>query len=255
MDPHNPRVLYAALWRTRRLPHSLLSGGEGCGIFKTTDGGDTWTDITRAQGLPTGLLGKIGVAISGARTDRVWAIVEAEDGAVFRSDDVGKTWLRLSEDGDLRKRPWYYQHIIADPQDADTVWVLNEDCLKSIDGGQTFTKVATPHGDHHDLWIDPHDSQRVILGCDGGACVSYDGGETWSSIYNQPTAEFYHVTADTQLPYRVYGGQQDNSTITVPSRSRLSAITLTDYYEIGGGESGLEGCCFSVRAAPHELGV
>ena len=237
MDPHNPRVLYAALWRARRLPHTLQSGGEGCGIFKTTDGGDTWTDITRAQGLPTGLLGKIGVAISGARTDRVWAIVEAADGAVFRSDDGGKTWLRLSEDGDLRKRPWYYQHIIADPQDADTVWVLNEDCLKSIDGGQTFTRVATPHGDHHDLWIDPHDSQRVILGCDGGACVSYDGGQTWSSIYNQPTAEFYHVIADNQLPYRVYGGQQDNSTITVPSRSRLSAITLADYYEIGGGES------------------
>lgn len=238
MDPNNPRILYAALWRARRLPHTLQSGGEGCGIFKSSDGGDTWTDITRAKGLPTGMLGKIGVAVSGAKADRVWAIIEAEDGAVFRSDDGGTTWQRLSEDRDLRTRPWYYLHIYADPQNADTVWVLNEGCFKSVDGGSTFSRVATPHGDHHDLWIDPRDSQRIILGCDGGACVTYDGGDIWSSIYNQPTAEFYHVITDNQEPYRVYGAQQDNSTISVPSRSRLAAITINDYYEVGGGESG-----------------
>ena len=238
MDPHNPRILYAAMWRARRLPHQLQSGGEGCGIFKSSDGGDTWTDITRAKGLPEGMLGKIGVAASGAKSDRVWAIIEAEDGAVFRSDDGGTTWERLNEERALRTRPWYYLHIYADPQDPETVWVLNEKCFKSHDGGKTFERVATPHGDHHDLWINPHNSQFLILGCDGGACVSYDGGQIWSSIYNQPTAEFYHVTTDTQEPYRVYGPQQDNSTITVPSRSRHAAISIVDYYEIGGGESG-----------------
>jgi photosystem II stability/assembly factor-like uncharacterized protein len=238
LDPNNPRVLYAALWRARRLPHTLQSGGEGCSLFKSTDGGNTWTDITHKPGLPTGPVGKIGIAVSAARTDRVWATVEAEDGAIFRSDNGGETWERLSEEASLRKRPWYYQHIYADPQDPETVWVLNEDCFKSNDGGRTFAKVATPHGDHHDLWIDPRNSQRTILGSDGGACVSFNGGETWSSLYNQPTAEFYHVTTDNQRPYRVYGAQQDNSTITVPSRSRLAAITQADYYEIGGGESG-----------------
>lgn len=238
MDPHNPRILYAALWRARRLPHALQSGGEGCGLYKSSDGGDTWTEITRKPGLPTGMVGKIGVTVSGARSGRVWAIIEAEDGAVFRSDDGGETWQRLSEDPDLRRRPWYYQHIHADPQDPETVWVLNIRCYKSIDGGLTFSRVAVQHGDNHDLWFDPRNSQRLILGDDGGAAVSFNGGETWSKLYNQPTAEFYHVTTDNQVPYRVYGAQQDNSTITVPSRSRLAAITQADYYEIGGGESG-----------------
>ena len=238
LDPHNPRILYAALWRTRRLPHTLESGGEGCGLYKSTDGGDTWTDISRNKGLPSGLLGKIGVAVSGAQKDRVWAIVEAEDGAVFRSDDAGATWERLSEDTNLRKRPWYYHHIYADPQDAETLWILNERCYKSIDGGQTFIQVSVPHGDYHDLWIDPRDPQRMICGHDGGACVTFNGGDSWSSIYNQPTAEFYHVITDNQTPYRVYGSQQDNTTISLPSRSDLGAITLADYYEVGGCESG-----------------
>ncbi len=237
IDPHNPRIIYAALWRVRRLPYTLQSGGEGCALVKSTDGGDTWVDITRNPGLPTGPVGKIGVTVSGGRADRVWALIEAEDGALFRSDDGGATWQRMSEDSDLRKRPWYYMHIIADPRATETVWVLNEDCLRSTDGGKTFNKIATPHGDHHDLWIDPRDTQRIILGCDGGGCVSFNGSDSWSSIYNQPTAEFYHVTADTQVPYRLYGAQQDNSTITVPSRSLNSAITIADAYEIGGGES------------------
>ncbi len=238
LDPHNPRILYAALWRARRLPHTLDSGGEGCGLYKSTDGGETWTDISHNKGLPTGMLGKIGVAVSGARKDRLWAIVEAEDGAAFRSDDAGTTWKRLSDEKDLRRRPWYYQHIYADPQDAETLWILNERCYKSIDGGETFAQVSVPHGDYHDLWIDPRDPQRMICGHDGGACVTFNGAESWSSIYNQPTAEFYHVITDNQVPYRVYGSQQDNTTITLPSRSALGAITIADYYEVGGCESG-----------------
>jgi photosystem II stability/assembly factor-like uncharacterized protein len=238
LDPHNPRILYAALWRARRLPYTLNSGGEGCGLYKSTDGGETWTDISRHKGLPTGMLGKIGVTVSGARKDRVWAIVEAEDGAIFRSDDAGTTWERLSDEKDLRKRPWYYQHIYADPQDANTLWILNERCYKSIDGGETFTQISVPHGDYHDLWIDPRDPKRMICGHDGGACVTFNGAESWSSIYNQPTAEFYHVITDNQVPYRVYGSQQDNTTITLPSYSALGAITIADYYEVGGCESG-----------------
>jgi len=238
MDPNNPRILFAAAWRARRLPYKLESGGEGCGIFKSIDGGDSWTEITHNPGLPQGMVGKIGVAVSGAQPDRVWALVEAEDGALFRSDDGGEKWERLSEERDLRTRPWYYMHIYADPQDADTVWVLNEKCLKSIDGGRTFFKVPTPHGDNHDLWIDPRNPQRMIEGNDGGACVTFNGARTWSSIYNQPTAEFYHVTTDTQVPYRIYGAQQDNTTITLPGRSRYGAIVQADYYEVGGGESG-----------------
>ncbi len=238
IDPNNPRILYATFWRARRLPHALESGGEGCGIFKSSDGGDTWTELSRKKGLPKGMLGKIGVAVSPARPDRVWAIVEAEDGGVFRSDDGGETWERLSEEREMRSRPWYYMHIIADTQDPDTLYVLNVRAYRSIDAGKTFAKLAIPHGDNHDLWIDARDARRMIAGHDGGACVSFTAGETWSSIYNQPTAEFYHVTTDNQIPYRVYGAQQDNSTMSVPSRSRYAAILSSDYDEVGGGESG-----------------
>lgn len=238
LDPLNPRILYAAFWEAVRLPHTLISGGEESGIFRSTDGGDTWTEITRKPGLPTGLLGKIGITASPAQSGRVWAIIEAEDGAIFRSDDEGEHWQRLSEDGALRARPWYYQHIIADPQDPQTLWVLNLQAWKSSDGGQTFTDVDTPHGDNHDLWIDHENPARMIESNDGGACISFNGGKSWSTIYNQPTAEFYHITTDTQVPYRIYGAQQDNTTISLPSRSPLAGITQSDWYDIGGGESG-----------------
>jgi photosystem II stability/assembly factor-like uncharacterized protein len=238
MDPNNPRILYAAIWEAQRKPYTLISGGEDCGIFKSTDGGDSWTAITRKPGLPTGVLGKIGLAVSPAKEDRVWAIIDAEDGALFRSNDGGENWERLSEDRNLWARPWYYQHIYADPKDPETIWALNVQCWKSVDGGRTFFEVQVPHGDNHDLWIDPHDPQRMIEGNDGGACVSFNGGASWSSIYNQPTAEMYHVTTDNQVPYRVYGAQQDNSTITVPSRSALAGITQSDTHDVGGGESG-----------------
>ena len=238
MDPRNPRILYAGFWQARRLPWRLDSGGPGSGLWRTSDGGDTWTEISRRPGLPKGTLGKIGVAVSPATPGRLWAIVEADDGAVFRSDDYGEHWDRLSEQQELRSRAWYYQHIFADPVDPDTVWALNINIWRSIDGGRTFTTVQVPHGDAHDLWFDPTDPQRLVLGSDGGANVSLDGGRTWSSCFNQPTAELYHVTTDTRDPYRVYAAQQDNSTISLPSHSELGVITQLDTYDVGGGESG-----------------
>jgi photosystem II stability/assembly factor-like uncharacterized protein len=238
MDPTNPRILYAAVWQTQRFPHALISGGEECGIWRSTDGGDTWEEITRRPGLPAGLLGKIGVAASPAQPGRVWALVEAEDGAMFRSDDYGDSWVRLSEQSLLRTRPWYYMHVTADTQDAETVYVQNYSLWKSNDGGATFDKIPTPHGDDHALWIDPNDNSRLIEGNDGGACTSFNSGVTWSTIYNQPTAQLYHVTTDDQFPYRVYGSQQDNTAISVPSATTDAAIHERTWYAPGGGESG-----------------
>jgi len=238
MDPSNPRILYAALWQAVRRPWELVSGGPGSGLFRSFDGGDTWEEISRRPELPQGILGRIGLATTAARPGRVWAIVEAEDGALFRSDDYGDTWKRVSDKGDLRWRAWYFHHLCADPQDADTLWVLDLKLWKSIDGGVTFTEVPTPHGDHHDHWTDPRNPQRMINGNDGGACVSFDGGRTWSTQFNQPTAQMYHVTVDNRFPYRVYGSQQDNTAICLPSMSINGAITLTEWYEPGGGESG-----------------
>ncbi|HEX3721887.1 MAG TPA: glycosyl hydrolase [Nitrolancea sp.] len=238
LDPTNPRIIYASFWQAIRQPWELISGGEGSGIFKTTDGGDSWTEISRNEGLPKGVLGKIGISASAAQPGRVYAVVEAEDGAVFRSDDYGETWQRGSEDRNLRQRAWYYHHIIADPTDPDTVWLLNVEAWKSTDAGRTFEVVAIPHGDNHDLWIDPKNPLRMIEGNDGGGLVSFNGGQSWSDIYNQPTAEFYHVSTDMQTPYRIYGAQQDNTTMTVLSRSSIGAITRADDFAVGGGESG-----------------
>ena len=238
LDPKDPRILFAAVWQAQRYPHKLDSGGEDCGIWRSMDGGDSWQDITRNAGLPSGLLGKIGVAVSPAQSGRVWAVVEAEDGAVFRSDDYGESWTRGSEQSLLRTRPWYYMHITADTQEADTVYVQNYGCWKSTDAGDTFEQMPTPHGDEHAIWIDPADNQRMIKGNDGGACVSFNGGASWSSIYNQPTAQLYHVCADDAFPYRVYGSQQDNTAISVPSATVDGAIHERDWYAPGGGESG-----------------
>ncbi|HEU5422974.1 MAG TPA: glycosyl hydrolase [Nitrolancea sp.] len=238
MDASNPRILYASLWEAQRHPHTLISGGPDSGLYKSSDGGDTWQEISHNKGLPQGVLGKIGVAASPARAGRVWALVEAEDGGLFRSDDGGNSWQRLNDEPDLRQRPWYYMHIYADPQEADTVYVLNLRVWKSVDGGKSFSGIPTAHGDNHDLWIDPNNTKRMVEGNDGGACVSFNGGRSWSTLYNQPTAQFYHVVTDSRTPYFVYGAQQDNSTLAGPSRSDAGSITMGEWYPVGGGESG-----------------
>ncbi|MCL6595969.1 MAG: glycosyl hydrolase [Firmicutes bacterium] len=235
MDPTNPRILYAAFWQVRRTPWSLTSGGPGSAVFRSLDGGDTWEEV--GEGLPGGPLGRIGLAHS-ARSGRVYATVEAREGGIYRSDDYGATWVRTTDNPDLRQRPWYFNHITADPVDPDAVYATNFKLWRSRDGGVTFTEIPAAHVDHHDLWIDPRDPLRMINGHDGGAAVSFDGGRSWSTLMNQPTAQFYHVTTDSRTPYRVYGAQQDNTTLSVPSRSRLPAIANAETYDVGGGESG-----------------
>ncbi len=238
LDPSNPRIVYAALWEAHRTPWSLSSGGPGSGIFKSTDGGDTWVEISRRQGLPRGVLGKIGVTVSPAQPGRVWAIVEAEDGGVFRSDDGGETWQKLNDDRRLRQRAWYYSRIYADPVDPHTVYVLNTGFYRSVDGGKTYATIRVPHGDNHDLWIDPDDPKRMVNSNDGGANVSFDSGVSWTGQDNQPTAQFYHVAVDDRFPYWVYGAQQDNSTVRIASRTDGFGIARPDWHPVGGGESG-----------------
>jgi photosystem II stability/assembly factor-like uncharacterized protein len=238
MDLANPRILYAAVWQAQRYPHALWSGGPDCGLWRSTDGGDHWEDISRRPGLPAGLLGKIGVGASPAQPGRVWALVEADDGAMFRSDDYGETWVRLSRQPLLRTRPWYYMHVTPDPSDGDTVYVQNYGLWKSIDAGAVFTQMPSPHGDEPALWIDPRHPRRMIKGDDGGAAVSLNGGLSWSTQLNQPTAQLYHVTTDNQFPYRIYGSQQDNSAISLPSRSVEGPIHEREWFPPGGGESG-----------------
>ena len=237
MDPSNPNVLYAAIWEAKRTPYSLESGGPDSGLYKSTDGGDTWMEISRRPGLPRGTLGRIGIAVSGANPDRVWAIVEADDGGVCRSDNGGNSWSKVNESRNLRQRAWYYTHIYADPKSADTVYVLNTGFYKSIDGGRTYTTIGVPHGDNHDLWIAPDDPMRMINANDGGANVSYNGGRNWSE-QDQATAQFYRVALDNDFPYHVYGAQQDNSTVKIASRTTGSAITVRDWEETAGSESG-----------------
>ena len=237
MDATNPRILYAATWQVYRTPWSLVSGGAGSALWKSVDAGDSWTRLT-GEGLPHGICGRIGVAVSPAAPNRVYAAIEADTGGVFRSDDAGRTWHRTSEDRSLRQRAWYYTHIVADPKNADIVYVLNVGFVRSRDAGSTFQRVGTPHGDNHDLWIDPSDPQRMIQSNDGGANVSNDGGLSWTRQDNQPTAQFYHVITDDAFPFRVYGAQQDNSTVGIASRTGSAGIGRTDWYDVGGGESG-----------------
>ncbi len=239
IDETNPRILYAAVWEAYRSPWMISSGGPDSGLWRSTDGGETWTDISENTGLPKGIKGKIGVAASPARSGRVWALIQHKDaGGLYRSDDYGDTWQQVNDDFRLISRAWYYMHVTADPQDGDTVYVNNLQFWKSTDGGKTFTDIDTPHGDNHDLWIDPKNTQRMIQCNDGGANISYNGAASWSTIYNQPTAQFYHVAADNREPYYVYGTQQDNTSIAVPSRSANGAIVWGDCYVAGTGESG-----------------
>ena len=242
IDPMNPNVLYAALWQAYRTPWTMSSGGAGSGLFKSTDGGDSWTELTRNPGMPRGVIGKIGVAPSGAAPGRVWAIVENDSGGVFRSDDGGATWKRTNADRKLRQRAFYYSRIYADPRGKDAVYVLNSSMYRSTDGGVTFNNVPAPHGDNHDLWIDPVDADRMINANDGGGTVSTNAGRTWTSLA-YPTAQAYHVATTKDVPYHVCGAQQDNSTFCVASSGADPYTGLFDspgdfLYDVGGGESG-----------------
>lgn len=236
MNPSNPRILYAAMWQHGRKPWFIKSGGTEGGIFKSTDAGDSWNKLE--GGLPN-VIGKIGIAISAAQPERVYAIIEAEDekGGLWRSDDAGLKWTLINGHRALHTRAWYYIHMAADPLNPNTIYVLNTGLYKSIDAGKTWTMMDTPHGDHHDHWINPADSKNMINGNDGGATVTFDGGETWSSIMNQPTAQFYRVATDNVVPFRLYGGQQDNTTVAIASRSLYGGIGTQDYFDVGGGES------------------
>ncbi|MGX1928232.1 WD40/YVTN/BNR-like repeat-containing protein [Flagellimonas sp. 2504JD4-2] len=237
-DPNNPRILYASTWRAKRTPYSLSSGGDGSALWKSTDSGETWTEISKNEGFPKDTLGIIGVTVSPVNSDRVWAIVEnKEKGGLYRSDDGGKKWTQVNSERKLRQRAWYYTRVYADTEDVDVVYVMNVRYHKSTDGGKTFNTFNAPHGDHHDLWIAPENSKRMIIGDDGGAQVTYDGGETWSTYYNQPTAQFYRVTTDNAFPYRIYVAQQDNSTIRINHRSDDGSIGEDDWEPTAGGES------------------
>jgi photosystem II stability/assembly factor-like uncharacterized protein len=236
-EPNNPNVLYASLWQIRRTPYSLESGGESSGFYKSMDGGDTWTEITRNTGLPKGIVGKINMTVSPINPSRIWAMVEAKEAGLYRSDDAGENWSLMSNNPNIKQRPWYFNRVYADSKDVNTVYVLNVQAWKSTDGGRSWSQFGTPHGDNHDLWISPNDNRIIIGADDGGSHVTKDGGETWSK-QDQPTAQFYRVALDNDFPYNIYGAQQDNSTVRIPSRTNEFAITESDWYDVGGGESG-----------------
>ena len=237
VDPNDPNVLYAAFWHAYRTPWSLNSGGPGGGLFKSTDGGENWTELTTNAGLPTGLWGKVGITVSPAKSTRVWALIEAEAGGVYRSDDGGATWAKVNEERKLRQRAWYYSKIYADPKDTNVVYALNVSWFRSRDGGKTFPQnIQVPHGDNHDLWIAPNDPNRMIEANDGGANVSVNYGRTWTAE-SFATAQMYHVETTNEFPYKICGAQQDNSTLCGPSR-KSGGISIADWVEAGGGESG-----------------
>ncbi|HEY1950617.1 MAG TPA: glycosyl hydrolase, partial [Bryobacteraceae bacterium] len=242
MDPANPKILFAALWDVYRTPWLLNDGGPGSGLFKSTDGGDTWTEITRNPGLPLGVLGKIGVTVSGADSRRIYAIVEADDGGVYQSDDAGASWTRISQDRRARQRAFYYSRIYADPKEKDTLYIVNVAFLKSTNAGKSFTLLRPPHGDNHDLWIAPNDNHRMIESNDGGGNVSFNAGATWTP-QSYPTAQLYHVAVTKDIPYHVCGAQQDNSTVCVPSDAAVNHRDPRSpigswMYAVAGGESG-----------------
>ena len=239
LDPNDPETIYATTWEIKRTPYSLESGGPGSKMFKSTDGGKNWEDLTQKEGFPEGTLGIMGIAVSPLNSDRLYTIIENENGGVYVSMDAGESWTRTNEDRSLRQRAWYYSRIYADPQDEETVYVLNVSYHKSTDGGKTFKGANAPHGDHHDLWIDPNNNQRMAIADDGGAQISEDGGASWSTYMNQPTSQFYRVTTDNSFPYRIYGAQQDNSTVRIRHRiDGRGGITEDDWEPTAGGESG-----------------
>lgn len=237
LDPNNPRIMYAATWQMKRNGYRMDSGGPGSKIFKSTDSGDNWIEISNNPGLPKGVLGIVGLAVSPVNSNRIWAAIEADKGGIYRTDDAGKTWELVNTNRSLRQRAWYYSRVTADTQNEDVVYVMNVSYGVSRDGGKTFELKNAPHGDHHDLWIDPLDNQRMVIADDGGAQVSNDGGDNWTTYHNQPTAQFYRVTTDNVFPYRIYGAQQDNSAIRIYHRTTGNSITARDWEPTAGGES------------------
>ena len=237
LDPNNSRIIYATTWQMKRNGYRMDSGGPDSKIFRSYDSGKTWEDISEFNGLPSFPWGIVGVAISPVNSKRIWVMVEADNGGLFRSDDGGNNWEKVNSNRALRQRAWYYTRIYADTQNEDKVYVLNVSYGVSTDGGKTFTLKNAPHGDHHDLWIDPNNNMRMVIADDGGAQVSNDGGENWSTYFNQPTAQFYRVSTDNSFPYRIYGAQQDNSTVRIKHRSSGSSITERDWEPSAGGES------------------
>ncbi len=239
MEPNNPSVLYAGLWHVVRTPYSMESGGDGSGLWKSTDGGETWKNLSAKKGLPKGTWGIVGVSVAPSNTDKVYVIIENAAGGLFVSNDAGETWELQSNDNNIRQRAWYYSRVFVDPKNENLVYSTNVNFMRSRDGGKTFQAVnTTPHGDHHDLWIDPADGNRMIVADDGGAQVSFDGAANFSNYYNQPTAQFYRVTTDNSFPYRILGAQQDNSTVRIKSRTYGEAITQDDWQVTAGAESG-----------------
>ncbi len=236
-DPHNPNIVFASLWQARRQPWFFSSGGPGSGLYRSEDNGVTWKHL-EGNGLPDGILGKIGIAVSGADSNRVYAIIEAKDGGLYRSDDAGQHWTRINEDGRFRQRAWYFSKVYADPKSADTVYLLNTGLFRSVDGGKTFNLLPARHGDHHGLWIDPQNPNRIGNANDGGVNISTDGGKTWTTQNNQPTAQFYHVAVDNAFPYHIYGAQQDNSNVGIASQADSGVIGRENWFVAGGGECG-----------------
>ena len=237
IDPNNARILYATTWDVRRTPYSLSSGGKGSALWKSVDQGETWTNISTNKGLPSGIWGIAGVTVSPINSDIVWALIENEKGGIYKSTDAGKTFKLINSERKLRQRAWYYTRIYADTQDENILYVLNVRYHKSTDGGKTYKTYNAPHGDHHDLWIAPEDNQRMIIGDDGGAQISFDAGDNWSTYMNQPTSQFYRVTTDNHFPYRILAAQQDNSTVRISHRTSGRFITESDWTSTAGGES------------------
>lgn len=237
LDPNNPRIIYASTWEIKRNGYRMDSGGPGSKLWRSFDGGDTWEEITDKPGLPKGVWGISGIAISPLNSDRLWVIIENKNGGVYRSDNGGESWTYINSNNALRQRAWYYSRIYADTQNEDRVYVVNVSYHRSNDGGKTFQSFNAPHGDHHDLWIDPLDNQRMVMADDGGAQVSNDGGANWTTYHNQPTAQFYRVTTDNHFPFRIYGAQQDNSTVRILHRSSGSVIGESEWEASAGGES------------------
>jgi photosystem II stability/assembly factor-like uncharacterized protein len=239
LDPGNPSILYAGMWTVRRTPYSMESGGEGSGLFKSTDGGETWKNLSSKKGLPGGVWGIVSIAVAPSNSDKLYTLIENAKGGLFMSEDGGESWVLTSSDNNIKQRAWYYNKVIVDPANENLVYCPNVEFMRSVDGGKTFKSMDTPHGDHHDLWIDPEDGRRMIVADDGGAQVSFDAANSWSTLNNQPTAQIYRVTTDNSFPYRILGAQQDNSTIRIKSSSNNPAgITENDWEPTAGAESG-----------------